>query len=67
MAEALLALGVPVGVVLEGGYALDALASSVGATMEVLAAGGGSAGELGDPELAAAPREYFSRWWPALA
>jgi acetoin utilization deacetylase AcuC-like enzyme len=31
-------LGAPLGVVLEGGYALDALAGSVAATMEVLAA-----------------------------
>jgi len=31
-------LGAPVGVVLEGGYALDALARSVAATMEVMAA-----------------------------
>ncbi len=30
--------GAPLGVVLEGGYALDALAGSVAATMEVLAA-----------------------------
>ncbi len=69
MTAALLAIGGPVGVVLEGGYALDALASSVAATMEVLAAGGGSdgAGGLSDPELAAPARAYFSRWWPALA
>jgi acetoin utilization deacetylase AcuC-like enzyme len=33
-------LGVPLGVVLEGGYALDALAGSVAATMQALAAGG---------------------------
>jgi acetoin utilization deacetylase AcuC-like enzyme len=102
MTAALLALGVPLGVTLEGGYALDALASSVAATMEVLALGvgdegqgdgddgrgdgddgqgdgddgrgdgddgrgDGRAGELGDPELAAAARRYFSRWWPVLA
>ena len=35
-----LALGTPVGYVLEGGYDLDALASSVAASMESLAAGG---------------------------
>ena len=35
-----LTLGKPVGYVLEGGYDLDALAGSVAATMEVLAAGG---------------------------
>ena len=33
-------LGVPVGVVLEGGYDLDALAESVAATLEALAEGG---------------------------
>jgi acetoin utilization deacetylase AcuC-like enzyme len=68
MTAALVAVGVPVGVVLEGGYALDALASSVATTMEVLAAGGGGgAAGLSDPELAAPARGYFSRWWPALA
>jgi acetoin utilization deacetylase AcuC-like enzyme len=36
-----LTLGKPVGCVLEGGYDLDALAGSVAATMEVLAAGDG--------------------------
>jgi acetoin utilization deacetylase AcuC-like enzyme len=35
-----LTLGKPVGCVLEGGYDLDALATSVAATMEVLTAGG---------------------------
>ena len=35
-----LTLGKPVGYVLEGGYDLDALASSVAASMESLAAGG---------------------------
>ncbi|HEV3055509.1 MAG TPA: histone deacetylase [Solirubrobacteraceae bacterium] len=69
MTAALVALGVPVGVVLEGGYALDALASSVATTMDVLAAGADDDGATGlsDPELAAPAREYFSRWWPALA
>jgi acetoin utilization deacetylase AcuC-like enzyme len=37
----MLTLGKPVGCVLEGGYDLDALAGSVTATMEVLAAGDG--------------------------
>ncbi len=73
MTASLLATGVPVGVVLEGGYALDALASSVAATMSVLAGNGGggsasaSAADLADPELAAPARQYFSRWWPELA
>jgi acetoin utilization deacetylase AcuC-like enzyme len=44
-------LGVPVGVVLEGGYALDALAGGLVATLEVLAA----AGPVGAPELPVHP------------
>jgi acetoin utilization deacetylase AcuC-like enzyme len=44
MTAALLGLGVPVGVLLEGGYALTALARSVAATMEAMAAGPGNGG-----------------------
>jgi acetoin utilization deacetylase AcuC-like enzyme len=40
LARQILALGKPVGYVLEGGYDLDALAGSVAASMEALAAGG---------------------------
>jgi acetoin utilization deacetylase AcuC-like enzyme len=66
-------LEAPIGCVLEGGYALDALASSVAATLAALQepvpaqAPGGSAGADG----AAAPlveqaRERLAEWWPAL-
>jgi acetoin utilization deacetylase AcuC-like enzyme len=59
--------GVPLGFVLEGGYALEALARSVLATMR----------ELTHPEaltpgpvpvlpLARDARDRLSRWWPAL-
>ncbi len=60
-------LGVLVGCVLEGGYALDALARSVAATMEALS------GPLSDDanRVPAAPaaleaRARLSPWWPSL-
>ena len=60
-----LTLGKPVGYVLEGGYDLDALAGSVAASMEVLAAGGepgahprGAAGGAGR----GAVRPLLGRW-----
>jgi acetoin utilization deacetylase AcuC-like enzyme len=62
-------LGVPVGCVLEGGYALGALARSVAATMEALVDNGGT-GVAGGAEvvpLARDARERLARWWPALA
>jgi acetoin utilization deacetylase AcuC-like enzyme len=61
-------LAVPVGAVLEGGYALDALARSVATSMHALAGGG-------DPEpdaelpTARAARDALARiaqWWPGL-
>jgi acetoin utilization deacetylase AcuC-like enzyme len=63
------ALGAPVGCVLEGGYALRALARSVAATMEAL---GGPAELAGDglaPMTPAAEeaRARLARSWPALA
>jgi acetoin utilization deacetylase AcuC-like enzyme len=59
-------LGVPLGVTLEGGYDLDALARSVVATMTAAA---------GDDVPDAAPlaaraeqaRSHFSQWWAVLA
>jgi acetoin utilization deacetylase AcuC-like enzyme len=68
-------LGAPVGAVLEGGYALEALGRSVVATLEALAGGadGGSpsALALGDAvpvaPLAREALERLARWWPALA
>jgi acetoin utilization deacetylase AcuC-like enzyme len=64
------ALGVPLGCVLEGGYALGALARSVAATMEGLVAPAVAAnadGAAGPPAVARDARERLSRWWPALA
>jgi acetoin utilization deacetylase AcuC-like enzyme len=58
-------LEVPIGFVLEGGYDLGALASSVAATME--AADGDLVAEEAPPgQLAERGRGYFSRWWPVL-
>jgi acetoin utilization deacetylase AcuC-like enzyme len=59
-------VGAPLGVVLEGGYALGALARSVAATMEAMAApaAGGEPVEL--TSLAHAARERVAEWWPAL-
>ena len=64
------ALGVPVGCVLEGGYALGALARSVAATLAALNE------PLPEPEpdagadaplLVRQARERLAQWWPALA
>ena len=65
------AAGVPVGCVLEGGYALDALARSVAATLAALRepvsdAGAGPDGD-GVPSLVGQARERLAQWWPALA
>jgi acetoin utilization deacetylase AcuC-like enzyme len=63
-------LGVPLGAVLEGGYALGALARSVAATLEVLGAPVSVAD--GGPDVGVAPaaraaRERLTEWWPGLA
>jgi acetoin utilization deacetylase AcuC-like enzyme len=62
-------LGVPVGAVLEGGYALDALARGVAVTMAALAGGGDAAAGDGVPMsgVAAATRERLAEFWPALS
>jgi acetoin utilization deacetylase AcuC-like enzyme len=61
-----LTLGKPVGYVLEGGYDLDALAESVAASMEALAAGGAPAsyprGALVDAALG-----VVGGYWPTAA
>ncbi len=60
-------LGVPVGGILEGGYALRALGRSVAVTMAELAGVGGSAtveAELA-PEADAA-RRRLAEYWPTL-
>jgi acetoin utilization deacetylase AcuC-like enzyme len=58
-------LGVPVGAVLEGGYALGALGRGVAATMAALAADG-SAPAVPLTDEAAAARERLTEFWPAL-
>ena len=60
-------LGVRVGCVLEGGYALDALARSVAATMEALS-GPQPDDANGVPAAPAAleARARLSPWWPSL-
>jgi acetoin utilization deacetylase AcuC-like enzyme len=64
-------LGVPVGAVLEGGYALRALGRSVAVTMAELAAPAGSgATQVADPGPAPETRrarERLASRWPALA
>jgi acetoin utilization deacetylase AcuC-like enzyme len=63
-------LGVPLGCVLEGGYALGALARSVAATMSELTPAAPDAGAgPGEVEVAALARDalaWLARWWPAL-
>jgi acetoin utilization deacetylase AcuC-like enzyme len=59
-------LRVPLVIVLEGGYDLDALARSVAATMEA-AAGDAVPAEAPLGPLAERARSHFARWWPALA
>jgi acetoin utilization deacetylase AcuC-like enzyme len=59
-------LDVPVGAVLEGGYALDALARSVAATMAVL--GGTPPGEagVGVADVSGRALERLAEFWPGL-
>jgi len=64
-------LEVPVGAVLEGGYALEALARSVAVTLEALGAPERRAGSSAADGVAVAPiaREALARltpWWPGL-
>ncbi len=61
-------LGAPLGAVLEGGYALDALARSVAVTLEVLGAPATAPdGADGIAPVAAAARRRLTQWWPSLA
>jgi acetoin utilization deacetylase AcuC-like enzyme len=56
-------LDAPVGVVLEGGYALGALARSVAATIEAL--GNGVSAPSVEPDgVTAQAVEFLGRWWP---
>ena len=62
------AVGAPVGAVLEGGYALDALARSVAATMEALRAPVEPSVEAAPiTPVAAAAAQRLSEWWPGPA
>ncbi|MEA2404363.1 MAG: hypothetical protein QOE08_1010 [Thermoleophilaceae bacterium] len=56
-------LGAPVGLVLEGGYDLDALARSVAATLAALAEGG-TPRSVEPDEIALQAAGFLSRWWP---
>jgi acetoin utilization deacetylase AcuC-like enzyme len=61
-------LGIEVGCVLEGGYALDALARSVAATLEALRQPAPTPETVGEiPSLATQARERLGQWWPALS
>jgi acetoin utilization deacetylase AcuC-like enzyme len=60
-------IGVPVGVVLEGGYALAPLARSVAATMEALVAPASPAREVVDTPLAGEARARLAEYWPNLS
>src|SRR3954471_23725962 len=61
-------LGVPLGIVLEGGYALGALARSVVTTLEAAGDGGGAGDPGGAPHpLAVDALDRLARYWPALA
>jgi acetoin utilization deacetylase AcuC-like enzyme len=60
------ALGVPVGAVLEGGYALDALARSVAATMEVLGGVALTDGAVGVADISGHALERLAEFWPGL-
>jgi acetoin utilization deacetylase AcuC-like enzyme len=64
-------LGAPLGGVLEGGYALAALATSVAATLEALAAAprGRSVQRAGDgfDPLAREALGRLAEWWPSLS
>jgi acetoin utilization deacetylase AcuC-like enzyme len=56
-------IGAPVGAVLEGGYALGALARSVAATLEALG-DGVPAPEVEPDAVTAKAIEHLGRWWP---
>jgi acetoin utilization deacetylase AcuC-like enzyme len=66
--DACQAIGAPLGFVLEGGYALGALARSVAATLEQLVAAPSARADGGGPVSSAAreARARLARWWPTL-
>ncbi len=59
-------LGVPLGCVLEGGYALGPLGRSVAATLAALTGEPGAEGPVDEAPLAREARSRLGRWWPAL-
>jgi acetoin utilization deacetylase AcuC-like enzyme len=59
-------LGIPVGAVLEGGYALDALARSVVVTMEVLGGVAPSDGAVGVADVSGRALQRLAEFWPEL-
>jgi acetoin utilization deacetylase AcuC-like enzyme len=61
--------GAPIGLVLEGGYSVQALAGSMAALMPVLGAPDPPPADPAPPDhpLAAAARERMAPWWPALS
>jgi acetoin utilization deacetylase AcuC-like enzyme len=60
-------LGAPLGLLLEGGYDLDALAASVEATLRGASAAGASVARQEISEPVAAARDHHARHWPLLA
>ncbi|HEY1567808.1 MAG TPA: histone deacetylase, partial [Solirubrobacteraceae bacterium] len=60
-------LGVPVGAVLEGGYALDALALSVAVTMGVLGGVDIADGAVGVADVSGRALTRLAEFWPGLA
>jgi acetoin utilization deacetylase AcuC-like enzyme len=61
------ALDVPLGIVLEGGYALGALSRSVVATLEAAGDTSAAAPDVPEHPLSVAARERLARHWPSLA
>ena len=66
MTASLQRLGLPLGLVLEGGYSVEALADSVVALMPVLGGGAPEPREVAVDPLAATARARLARHWPAL-
>jgi acetoin utilization deacetylase AcuC-like enzyme len=60
-------IGAPVGAVLEGGYALDALARSVTATMGVLGGVEVTNGAVGVADVSGQALRRLARFWPELS
>jgi acetoin utilization deacetylase AcuC-like enzyme len=58
-------LSAPLGIVLEGGYDLHALAASVVAVLDA-ARDGRDMAPIAAESLAAGARSHYRRWWPAL-